>query len=172
MIIGNPKIRRRMNSVIDNICILGFFILLPFAIIAGICSGLISKVINKWLNRRRSLKKCMAWIMMRRWSCWWLWRITLMRAVQSLTLSPSPKVPSEEPTRGELFVADWSTWRWLAWSVNPQTRTLKVSTQRLQASQQRKKVKNVHASLQMVNHSINFCNRTRDKLTSKLNIHP
>ena len=60
MIIGNPKIRRRMNSVIDNICILGFFILLPFAIIAGICSGLISKVINKWLNRRRSLKKCMA----------------------------------------------------------------------------------------------------------------
>lgn len=35
-----------------------------------------------------------------------------------------------------------------------------------------KKVKNVHASLQMVNHSINFCNRTRDKLTSKLNIHP
>lgn len=47
MIIGNPKIRSRMNSVIDNICILGFFILLPFAIIAGICSGLISKVINK-----------------------------------------------------------------------------------------------------------------------------
>ena len=36
-----------MNSVIDNICILGIFILLPFAIIAGICSGLISKVINK-----------------------------------------------------------------------------------------------------------------------------
>ena len=35
-----------------------------------------------------------------------------------------------------------------------------------------KKVKKVHASLQIVNHYINFCNKTRDKLTSKLNIHP
>ena len=172
MIIGNPKIRRRMNSVIDNICILGFFILLPFAIIAGICSGLISKVINKWLNRRRSLKKCMAWIMMKRWSCWWLWRITLMRAVQSLTLSPSPKVPSEEPTRGELFGADWSTWRWLAWSVNPQTRTLKVSTQRLQASQQKRIVKMCMRACKWSTTTLYCTSKTRDKLTSKLNIHP
>lgn len=36
-----------MNSAIDNICILGFFLLVPFAIIAGICSGLITKVLNK-----------------------------------------------------------------------------------------------------------------------------
>ena len=104
MIIGNPKIRRRMNSVIDNICILGFFILLPFAIIAGICSGLISKVINKWLYRRRSLKKCMAWIMMRRWSCWWLWRITPneSRAIID-TMTYQEKVKMTEPRSRDLI---------------------------------------------------------------------
>lgn len=47
MLIGNPRIRRRMNSVVDNICILGFFIIVPFAIVAGVCSGFISKVFNK-----------------------------------------------------------------------------------------------------------------------------
>lgn len=47
MLIGNPKTRRRMNSVVDNICILVFFIIVPFAIVAGICSGIISKVFKR-----------------------------------------------------------------------------------------------------------------------------
>lgn len=36
-----------MNSAIDNICILGFFLLVPFAIIAGIFSGIITKAFGK-----------------------------------------------------------------------------------------------------------------------------
>lgn len=47
MLIGNPRIRRRMNCIVDNICILGFFIIVPFAIVAGICSGLIAKVFGR-----------------------------------------------------------------------------------------------------------------------------
>lgn len=36
-----------MNSTIDNICILGFFLLVPFVIIAGIFSGIITKAFGK-----------------------------------------------------------------------------------------------------------------------------
>lgn len=36
-----------MNSAIDNICILGFFLLVPFAINAGIFSGIITKAFGK-----------------------------------------------------------------------------------------------------------------------------
>ena len=44
MIIGNPKVRKVLNSIVDNICIAVFFVILPFAIIFGIIAGIFKKL--------------------------------------------------------------------------------------------------------------------------------
>ena len=43
MLISNPKIRRPLNNLVDNFCVLLFFLAVPFAIVAGIIAGGINK---------------------------------------------------------------------------------------------------------------------------------
>lgn len=47
MIIGNPKVREKMNSFVDNACIGLFYCAVPFAIGIGAIVGGISYIFKK-----------------------------------------------------------------------------------------------------------------------------
>ena len=47
MFIGNPKVRNKVNSLIDNMCFGVYLLILPFAILFGGIVGLVSKIF-KW----------------------------------------------------------------------------------------------------------------------------
>lgn len=44
MIIGNPKIRKKMNSVVDNLCFGVYLVVMPFAILVGGIVGAFTKL--------------------------------------------------------------------------------------------------------------------------------
>ena len=44
MFIGNPKVRNKVNSLIDNMCFGVYLLILPFAILFGGIVGLVSKI--------------------------------------------------------------------------------------------------------------------------------
>lgn len=47
MIIGSPKIRKKMNNTVDNICVGLFYCAVPFAIVAGAIVGGIGYIFKK-----------------------------------------------------------------------------------------------------------------------------
>ena len=47
MIIGNPKVRKKMNSAVDNFGFALYLIALPFAIIAGLVAGVFERIFKR-----------------------------------------------------------------------------------------------------------------------------
>lgn len=47
MIIGNPKVRKKMNSAVDNFCFVMYLIALPFAIFAGLVAGVFERIFKR-----------------------------------------------------------------------------------------------------------------------------
>ena len=47
MIIGNPKVRKKMNSAVDNFNFALYLIALPFAIIAGLVAGVFERIFKR-----------------------------------------------------------------------------------------------------------------------------
>lgn len=47
MMIGNPKTRNKINSVIDNFCVGIFYCAMPFVIIAGTIAGIVGLICKK-----------------------------------------------------------------------------------------------------------------------------
>lgn len=44
MLIGNPKVRNKINSIIDSFCVGTFFVLVPIAILVGGIVGFFKKI--------------------------------------------------------------------------------------------------------------------------------
>lgn len=44
MFIGNPKVRSKINTVIDSSCVAVYLLLLPFAIVCGIVAGALKRI--------------------------------------------------------------------------------------------------------------------------------
>ena len=47
MIIGNPKVRKKMNSAVDVFCVGIFYLTVPFAIVAGVIVGGIGRLFKR-----------------------------------------------------------------------------------------------------------------------------
>jgi hypothetical protein len=47
MIIGNPKVRKKMNSATDAFCVGIFYMAVPIAIIAGVIVGGIGRLFKR-----------------------------------------------------------------------------------------------------------------------------